>query len=148
MKTTIMQPVEIEIEYFYMNIPIFLEDLTFNHNEVTLENKNNIYGLFESNEQTRLKFFINIDTGEILEWPKGNTLSIYAKVRDEGIYSLIDNNGNSIKNIEYEYVPDGLDIEEEGYGDYVIFNVNSEGIIENFNGEQIVNWVLNINEED
>lgn len=74
---------------------------------------------------------INVDTGEVVNWPKGVAMHIYWKIVDEGLYQYLDENDNII--FEYDgYVPSELAIEEAGYGDYVILNIGADGIIENW----------------
>lgn len=94
---------------------------------------------------------INPDTGQIENWEKGYKMNIYWKVVDEGIYEYIDDNENIIKKFDTDYVPRYLAIEEEGYGDYVIMNVDENGFIQNWSTEDFMNTVTNLlshNEED
>jgi len=79
---------------------------------------------------------INVDTGEVVGWPKGTIMNIYWKIVDEGLYQYLDENDNII--FEYDgYVPNELAIEEVGYGDYVILNIGADGIIEHWNTAQV-----------
>lgn len=79
---------------------------------------------------------INVDTGEVIGWPKGTIMNIYWKIVDEGLYQYLDENDNII--FEYDgYVPSELAIEEAGYGDYVILNIGADGIIEHWNPVQV-----------
>lgn len=79
---------------------------------------------------------INVDTGEVVGWPKGTIMNIYWKIVDEGLYQYLDENDNII--FEYDgYVPNELAIEEEGYGDYVILNIDADGKIEHWNPVKI-----------
>jgi hypothetical protein len=73
---------------------------------------------------------INLENGEILEWPKGTTASIHYKVCDQGEYWLLDSDGNKKYKWNGYYVPDDLlCVGESGYGDYIIFNVGADGLI-------------------
>ncbi len=74
---------------------------------------------------------IDLEEGRILGWPKGTTASIHYKICDDGIYTLYDENFNKIKKID-GYVPNMLCPVGDGYGDYIIMNVDKNGIIENF----------------
>lgn len=82
------------------------------------------------------EIIIDLETGEILNWPEGFCLNTHYKVCDDGEYVFLDENMNEIVNItnEYDqyYVPDFLSIEDEGYGDYVCINIDGEGKIEHF----------------
>ncbi|MGL4638530.1 MAG: hypothetical protein ACRCVX_02210 [Shewanella sp.] len=72
---------------------------------------------------------INLEAGEILNWPQGTEASFHFKVCDAGSYYLLDENMEQIASIEQNYVPDGLCHGDVGYGDYIIFNVGADGKI-------------------
>ena len=74
---------------------------------------------------------IDIDTGIIKDWPKGTTAQVHYKCCDDGDYWLIADDGFEFKKPGY-YVPHILDIYREGYGDYVILNIDENG--------QIADW--------
>ena len=70
-----------------------------------------------------------IDTGEIVDWPKGDPRSMHVKVCDAGIYSLLDAEGNVLA--EHDgYVPHG--VVPGSYGDYVELTINENGVITNW----------------
>lgn len=71
---------------------------------------------------------INIDTGQIINWENGVEADIHYKVCDDGIYTIKDENNNVIITKE-GYVPDCLCPDDEGYGDYIIMNINKDGFI-------------------
>jgi len=71
---------------------------------------------------------IDLKTGVIDEWPNGVTAQIHYKVCDAGVYSLLDNEGNTVASIE-GYVPRIMSPEDNGYGDYIIMSINGEGKI-------------------
>ena len=73
---------------------------------------------------------IDIDSGQISEWPKGEEGSIHLKVCDEGIYTLFDEHGSQVGSIEQNYAPNGLIPGE--YGDYVIMDIGQDGIVKNW----------------
>lgn len=75
------------------------------------------------------KPLIDIETGVITNWEKGRTASIHYKCCDDGVYALLDEYKETVKAIE-GYVPDIMCPEGEGYGDYVIMNVDSDGKID------------------
>lgn len=76
------------------------------------------------------KATINIDNGQISDWPVGKTGDMYMKVCDEGSYYLLDTEGNTILSIENDYVPNGLI--PGSYGDYIELKINENGIITNW----------------
>lgn len=79
---------------------------------------------------------INIDTGIINGWPEGTTADVHYKVVDQCSWSLHDENGDEIYSVENEYVPGSLCPKEEGYGDYIIMDIDANG--------QIADWRPNI----
>lgn len=84
---------------------------------------------------------IDIDTGEVTEWPKGAVGDFHFKVCDAGEYSLYTEEFEKIASID-GYVPDGLCHGGQGYGDYIIFKVNQDGFIEGYrNNINLDEWV-------
>ena len=75
---------------------------------------------------------IDLATGKILNWEKGKTASIHFKVCDEGSFYLKDENGNIEAQIENDYVPEMLCPKENGYGDYIIMDIDENGFIQNW----------------
>lgn len=75
---------------------------------------------------------INIDSGLITNWEKGKNASIHYKVCDDGEYWLQDINGDKLARAKGYYVPDFLAIDDSGFGDYIIMEVDSEGFINNW----------------
>lgn len=78
------------------------------------------------------KPLIELETGEILNWTKGNTASIHYKVCDSGVYKLLDDDKNIVKEIE-GYVPSVMCPKEDGFGDYIIMGVDLLGKITDWN---------------
>lgn len=75
---------------------------------------------------------INLDTGQICNWPKGTTAHIHYKSCDENYIDILDDRLGVVK--EYEgYVPNFLCPNGEGYGDYVKMDIDENGFIRNFN---------------
>jgi len=81
---------------------------------------------------------INLDTGIIMNWTKGTTASTHYKVCDEGSYYLLEEDGTCVLSIEEDYVPKILCPKENGYGDYIIMDIDKNG--------QIANWTPTIEE--
>lgn len=76
---------------------------------------------------------IDVDNGIIANWPKGVAADIYAKVCDDGTYSILDKNKQVIKTLDQSYVPDCLAINDNGYGDYIIMTIDADGKIKDWN---------------
>jgi len=107
------------------------------------------YKGFENDKCFYMK--INPETGQIVNWEKGYAMHIHWKVVDQGIYDYLDQNENSIKKFDCDYVPNYLAIEDSGYGDYVIMNIDENGFIQNWNKREFISvasQVLSINEDD
>lgn len=79
---------------------------------------------------------IDIDSGTILAWPENTTAKIHYKVCDDGTYKVCDENRVVVASHD-GYVPDALAPNGEGYGDYIILNVDETGKINNWNPELI-----------
>jgi len=95
----------------------------------------------EADEQGKMPFrkndmwkpVIELATGQILNWPSGVTADIHYKVCDAGLYWLLDENKNRILKWKGYYVPNNiLCTKRNGYGDYIIFAVQEDGIIKNW----------------
>lgn len=71
---------------------------------------------------------IELDTGFIEGWPAGTVASIHYKVCDDGDYELLDADRNVVAAID-GYVPSLMCPEGEGYGDYVIMEIDGAGKI-------------------
>jgi len=87
---------------------------------------------------------INVRTGQILNWEYGKEANIHYKVCDDGEYTLLDVRGFEIVSND-SYVPDCLCPREEGYGDYVIMDIDEDGFIvgfvENYDEIKLVNYL-------
>lgn len=84
----------------------------------------------------RWRFKIDIDTGQIMNWPNGVSASVHYKVCDDGVYKLLNENEEVVFS-KSGYVPDILCPKDEGFGDYIIMDINKEGIIDLWTREQV-----------
>ena len=79
---------------------------------------------------------IDVDTGMVMNWPKGNTADTYYKVCDCCKVDLVVFEGPRTKETAFKpydgYVPDCLSPKAEGYGDYMIMEIDADG--------KIVHW--------
>lgn len=87
---------------------------------------------------------INVENGQILNWPKGNTAKVHYKVCDCcGMTFFVRNEeycNNEDKNCGY--VPDFLDRSEDkdSYGDYIIIEIDENGMIKNWSENEFYQW--------
>ncbi|MGL4404743.1 MAG: hypothetical protein ACRCT6_03225 [Notoacmeibacter sp.] len=72
---------------------------------------------------------IDLETGHVINWNQGAEAEIHYKVAYLGEYFLLD--AAKLKAAKYRsnYVPDMLSIGENGYGDFIIMHINSDGFI-------------------
>lgn len=74
---------------------------------------------------------IRLADGAIMEWPDGVTADVHYKVCDAGEYWLLDDERRRVAKWAGFYVPnDFLCHGDNGYGDYIIFKVGPDGLIE------------------
>lgn len=85
---------------------------------------------FPFREGDMWKAKVEIDTGKIVGWPEGKSWDLDMKVCDEGSYYLLDSEGNTVADIQDNYVPNG--VIPGRYGDYVELNINTQGVITNW----------------
>lgn len=120
MKVNMITKKEVDIQYIKIILPIWEHG-----DEIVPED----YPLRKNNN---LELIINIDDGKIENWKPLSFLTqdkIFMKIRDEGIYSLLDKDKNIIKTIENCYVPNCL---PNQWGDYIDLIINNDGKIINF----------------
>lgn len=76
---------------------------------------------------------IRLEDGQVMNWPEGMTADIHYKICDAGEYWLQDEIGKRVAKWAGYYVPnDFLCHGDDGYGDYIIFNVGPDGKIINY----------------
>lgn len=83
---------------------------------------------------------IDVETGEIINWYGQKNAFIHYKVCDEFYCSFINNSGERL--FEYNgYVPNFMCIGDDGYGDYIIMEINADeqgkAIIKNWTTEAL-----------
>lgn len=72
---------------------------------------------------------IDVGSGVIINWKQGVKAEVHYKVCDDGSYYFEDANGNILLSIEQNYVPKIMCPKEEGYGDYIIMDIDENGKI-------------------
>jgi hypothetical protein len=127
MKISFKQIVEKEIKYLKVFAQVrYWEDATIN-GENALEDGSNT----PCKDGDIWKPIIDLDNGKIINWNQGVTAEIHYKICDAGVYILEDENNNKIKEID-GYVPKIMCPKENGYGDYIIMDIDENGIIKNW----------------
>lgn len=77
---------------------------------------------------------IDLNTGRIRNWPEGVVASVHYKICDAGTYALLDPQDRTIASRD-GYVPKLLSPGDEGYGDYIIMDINDDGVIAGWRAE-------------
>ena len=121
-------------DYCYKNIDFTIDLLT---GEVFANNKDDtIWEMCNLKEEKCDKFSI-----EKLE-KYNNSFFIHKKVVQNAEYTFLDENKNEVVKMDkYSYVINGLDIDDGGYGDYIIMSFleqDSKIYIKGFNGNSIL----------
>lgn len=75
---------------------------------------------------------IDLETGKIVNWTEGVKADVHYKVCDAGTYTLLDAEKNEIKSID-GYVPSMMCPKGNGYGDYVVMDIDEKGFIQKWN---------------
>lgn len=84
----------------------------------------------------RWRPLIDIETGRIVNWSQGTTASVHYKVCDDLFCDILDGNKNVITSYD-GYVPKIICPAGEGYGDYIIMNIDENGFIQGWQKELI-----------
>lgn len=91
----------------------------------------------------RWRPLIDIENGQIVNWKQGTTANVHYKVCDDFSCELLDAGENTI--ISYnDYVPSVMCPAEDGFGDYIIMNIDENGFIQDWNKE-LVRKLINQN---
>lgn len=128
MKITVTTKKEVEVKTLQVEANVrYWEDSEWNGKEDT---EDGTLALCKNGDVW--KPIIDLETGTIKNWKQGTTASIHYKIADEGSYYLLDENNDVVKSIENDYVPSILSPKENGYGDYIIMDIDENGKIENW----------------
>lgn len=71
---------------------------------------------------------IDIEIGQIINWTQGVEADVHYKVCDAGEYILCDHKMNTLL-IKDGYVPKIMCPKENGFGDYIIMDIDESGMI-------------------
>lgn len=120
MKILINRPTEVDVKYLKMSVAVRYgeEDIPKN---------------FPFRENDMWNVTIDIDKGEILNWPPDAyvfAFQMHMKVTDQGTYELQDEKFQQIAIKEEDYVPHILP--GRHYGDYIILDIEPDGKISNW----------------
>lgn len=76
---------------------------------------------------------IDLKNGKIINWTQGIEANIHYKVCDSGFYWILNEEKQRIAKWKDFYVPNNiLCTKSNGYGDYIIFDIESDGKITNW----------------
>lgn len=126
MKITITRPVDVDVKYLFASMHVrYWEDATVNDIRETDEAPT-----IPLRNGDMWDIMIDIEQGRIMNWPVGNTASTYYKVCDEGTYTLTSYDMEGVVIRKSGYVPSMLCPKEDGYGDYVIMDIDENGYID------------------
>jgi len=129
MKIKMKVETEHDVKKLYVDAGVrYWEDSTVNGME------DMIGDLIPCREGERWKPIIDIETGIIINWEVGKSAEIHYKVCDDGIYTLKDSAEKEITSID-GYVPSTMYPKDNGYGDYIIMNIDTNG--------KIADWSFN-----
>ncbi len=121
---TVKKLSEVHVETLHVDAGVrYWKDATVNGKEDTEGD------LIPCREGDRWKPIIDLATGKITNWNIGTEADIHYKVCGDGKYSLLDKSGSVIV-FRDGYVPSVLYPNQDGYGDYIILNVDKDGMIE------------------
>lgn len=119
MTITIPVPTEVKVAAIRLTLPV-------NYEEEDIPND------FPLRKDDVWQGTIDIDTGKIREWPAGHSDRLFLCVKDSGSYFLLDADGKVVASREEQYVPNCIPGSD---GDYVEFNVDENGVIEEWPGD-------------
>lgn len=97
--------------------------------------RENIYS-----DHWRWKPTIDVDSGRITNWTIGTEARVHYKVCDEFSCTLLNDGGKEILVYE-DYVPSFMYPQEDGYGDYIIMDINKDGYIKNWDTKRVESFV-------
>lgn len=140
MKTKLLQKKEVNVKYLLVDAGVrYWDDSSFNG---VTDTENGTNAPFK--EGDRWIVLIDVDKGKIIGWKQGMTADIHYKICDDGHYTCLDVNKEDICGIE-TYVPSILCPKDNGYGDYIIMDIDENGIIKDWNANKIHALVEEIN---
>lgn len=98
-----------------------------------------VAGVFCDSEKWYWCPIIDVETGQIMNWEKGLEASIHYKVCDECGLTIMK--GDNVLYDDEDYVPEFLCPKEEGYGDYIIMDIDKEGYIKDWRKTDVIEFL-------
>lgn len=144
MKVTINKPTDFEAKFLKVDAGVrYWEDAEVNgvsdsENPPTIPcaefigDKNHIL----IGQNYRWRPLIDIETGQIVNWEKGFDAHVHYKVCDDFQCDILDSGKDVIESYD-GYVPSIMCPKENGYGDYIIMDIDANGFIQDWNKELI-----------
>lgn len=124
-------------EFNYLEVLAPREEFDYINFTIAGEEYEGLEKVFEHWPELRqndyLRLLIELETGKVINWPKelGHFDFYDFKLCDSGIYALMKTPQPSEDDLSYEgYVPGCIG--EGGYGDYLEFEINDEGYIDDW----------------
>lgn len=153
MKLTINKPTDFEAKYLKVDAGVrYWEDAEVNGiGDTNCEETNNSpampcaefigeqYRILHG-ENWRWRPLIDIETGKIVNWKQGTTANIHYKVCDDFVCDILGADEDVIESYS-GYVPSVMCPADEGYGDYIIMNINENGFIQGWNKQLILKLI-------
>lgn len=143
MEVEILLTTTANVKTLYAKVyPRFIEDALVNGG---YENENDPKMPFVKFDDKAKEYFwevnIDIDKGQIVDWPQGTIASIHYKVCDEGFYEIFGEKGEKLGHYD-GYAPDIMCPKEPGYGDYIIMDIDENGIIQDWDAKNNIDDLL------
>lgn len=149
MRITINKPTEFEAIYLKVDAGVrYWQDAYINGNRDTDCDETDVYPNMPCAEYIgkqhcvlrgndwRWRPLIEIETGRIVNWQQGITANVHYKVCDDFACEILDSGKEVITSYD-GYVPKVMCPADEGYGDYIIMNIDESGFIQGWEKEFI-----------
>ena len=98
-------------------------------------------------ENWRWRPVIDVETGQIIDWPEGTEASIHYKVCDDFSCDILDKEYNVIYHYD-GYVPSIMCPIYDGYGDNIIMDVDNKGYIVGWKSNRIQELIEKCREDE
>lgn len=125
MNAELKKIIETQSRYIHISIPYYEDDYTY-----SFEDSDDIdRPLPLVTEDEKWEVTIDLKEHTLLEWkPEYGFCHVFAKVRDEGIYTLLNKDKDIICRLK-GYVPNKVVPPKDGYDDYIGFDIEENGSV-------------------
>jgi hypothetical protein len=142
MEAEILVTKTVNIKKLHVNvIPRFIEDAYINGERELEDNPKMPFLTSDFLGDYQWDINIDIDKGLIENWPTDIKASIHYKVCDEGFYEIFDEKGEKLGDFN-GYVPHIMCPKKQGYGDYIIMDIDENGIIQDWDAKNNIDDLL------